>query len=784
MNHDTKQSIDFLQHWAPDGPWVLTSIRPDAGKTQTETFTGKDIDALTKWIEERQGIQNIYFAVNPPMHPMRTKAAKNDIKGMVALHVDIDPRVGEPIDLERQRAERLLKAFDPRPTVIIDSGGGYQGFWKLDKLYETDGNEAKAADYEAYNIQLEVLFQADKCHNIDRIMRLPGTINVPNEKKKRKGRKPALAKIVEADWSRVYPLTKFTPAPRVQTSGIGGNGGGVKISGNLADINLDDLPDGVSDRTKQLIVLGEDRDDVNRYSSRSEVVWAVLCELVRAGCSDDVMAAIMLDADYGISGHILDQQRPQQYAARQIKRAREFSINPHLLELNDLHAVIEDIGGKCRVVSEVMDYSLDRTRLTRQSFEDFRNRYMHIQIEVGHDKDGKAVTMPMGKWWLQNKNRRQYRTIVFAPGHEVENCYNLWKGFSCEAKPGNCQLLLDHILHNVCRDNAEHNEYILNWMARAVQSPDSPGQVAIVLRGRMGTGKSFMAKAFGSLWGRHFLQVSDPKHLIGSFNSHLRDCVVLFADEAFYAGDKKHESILKTMVTEETIMIEGKGVDAEAAPNYVHLMMASNNDWVVPAGGDERRFFVLDVGDKHMQDKAYFRAITQQLDHGGREAFLYTLLNRSLDGFDVRHFPKTAALQDQKVMSFTSEEQWWFEKLQDGEIGANGWPTDILKRELQDDYFKYAEQQKIMRRATPTTLGKFLAKALPAPYPIAFQQPHEDVVQDEYGHQSYRKTRAWFYKLPPLSDARAFWDDRYGGPYAWLNPVSTTEKTTNNEPPF
>jgi H+/Cl- antiporter ClcA len=56
-------------------------------------------------------------------------------------------------------------------------------------------------------------------------------------------------------------------------------------------------------------------------------------------------------------------------------------------------------------------------------------------------------------------------------------------------------------------------------MARSVQRPDSPGYSAIVFRGGQGTGKSFVAKTLGSLFGRHFMQVTDPKHLVGSFNA-------------------------------------------------------------------------------------------------------------------------------------------------------------------------------------------------------------------------------------------------------------------------
>jgi hypothetical protein len=60
--------------------------------------------------------------------------------------------------------------------------------------------------------------------------------------------------------------------------------------------------------------------------------------------------------------------------------------------------------------------------------------------------------------------------------------------------------------------------------------------------------------------------------------------VLLFGDEAFYAGDKKHESILKMLITEEMITIEAKGVDAEVSGNCIHLMMASNDrGWCPPA---------------------------------------------------------------------------------------------------------------------------------------------------------------------------------------------------------
>ena len=46
-------------------------------------------------------------------------------------------------------------------------------------------------------------------------------------------------------------------------------------------------------------------------------------------------------------------------------------------------------------------------------------------------------------------------------------------------------------------------------------------------------------------------------------------------------------------------------------------MMASNNDWIVPAGVEARRFVVFDVADDRRQDKAFFTALNDQMAKGG-----------------------------------------------------------------------------------------------------------------------------------------------------------------------
>lgn len=92
--HDTRAAVEFLRRWKPDGPWALTAIIPD-GKTETVTYTADDEAEMAKWIEERQGVKNLYFHVNPLRRRIDNKASKEDVAALAWLHVDVDPAAGE-----------------------------------------------------------------------------------------------------------------------------------------------------------------------------------------------------------------------------------------------------------------------------------------------------------------------------------------------------------------------------------------------------------------------------------------------------------------------------------------------------------------------------------------------------------------------------------------------------------------------------------------------------------------------------------------------------------------
>lgn len=358
-----------------------------------------------------------------------------------------------------------------------------------------------------------------------------------------------------------------------------------------------------------------------------------------------------------------------------------------------------------------------RQKITYSSPSDIKQFYVK-NVLVGYTQENMPKYKLLGEYWITHPKAKRFEQVVFLPNAaNHDGIFNLWQGFSCEPKVGSWDLFHDHLLNNICGGNSEHYKYLIGWIARMLQKPDSPGEVAIVLKGGRGVGKGKMASVLGKIMGQHFLQISNAKHLVGNFNAHLMDCIFLYVDEAFWAGDKQGESTLKVLITEKMNLIEAKGKDALLFPNYLHILMASNLSWVVPAGMDERRYFVLNVSDRKKQDKAYFAAIDKEMfEDGGCEAFMHDMLNYDLSGFEVRDVPKTEALLEQKIQSLQPHQQWWFEILQEGRLLPEDkiWSNQVSKKDLQEHYAQTLNLAGQRHRAYSTQLGMYLKELVPS----------------------------------------------------------------------
>jgi RepB DNA-primase from phage plasmid len=304
---DTEAALRFLDHmFGPECVRHLVAI-DENGMVATHSFEPSNVEPARAWIEARQGRANLYYSVNELKPSISNrKATKKDMARALHLHVDVD----DPKALSR------ISEFTPKPTAVVFSGGGYQAFWKLAEPAQD------LARVERINAELALQLGGDRCQDIDRIMRLPGTINLPNGKKRKTGRVPALAYVVETvtDWSRPYALDDFDEGGDEDLDPAN------VLPRDVTAVDVDHLPGSLSPETIELIQRGDApsapiRSKDAHFRSRSEAVWRVACELARVGCSAEAIAGILINPAHGISQSVLEKKRPNDYALRQAKQA-------------------------------------------------------------------------------------------------------------------------------------------------------------------------------------------------------------------------------------------------------------------------------------------------------------------------------------------------------------------------------------------------------------------------------------------------------------------------------
>jgi len=231
---------------------------------------------------------------------MSKKAAKKDIAAVEYLLGDLDPLDTETSENAKVRyLEQLNGSFEPKPSVIVDSGNGIQCLWKLtDSILlplDDKWDATVAAVEDRAKVLMERLGAKAGTQNIDRILRLPGTTNLPNAKKLKTGRVPCPTKLLSFNGVN-YSLDAFVP-------------GTPEDGGHHARQETDEKTHATEgDKLERIIRDGESGEF---KGDRSDAVWWVINEMLRRGYLDRTVVSTLLDRNNKISEHVYDQKHPR-----------------------------------------------------------------------------------------------------------------------------------------------------------------------------------------------------------------------------------------------------------------------------------------------------------------------------------------------------------------------------------------------------------------------------------------------------------------------------------------
>lgn len=389
--------------------------------------------------------------------------------------------------------------------------------------------------------------------------------------------------------------------------------------------------------------------------------------------------------------------------------------------------------------------------------------------------------------WLANARRRSYRSVDFMPGVEDSPIFNLWTGWAIQASSaGSCEAWLELLSKVICGQDEALTTWFLHWFANIVREPRSKPLTAPVLIGKQGAGKSLLLAYFGRILGSAYTTVTQEEHIYGKFNRHLATTLLLHSEEALYGGEKRHRGVIKSLITDEFRIFEQKGVDARQVRNYLRLALTSNEAHAAPAEPNDRRYTVIDLGDRIVSRELANRVVAE-MNNGGPAALFALLQAMQYDPAIARTNVKNEALAVLKGINMSPLESWWYDTLCSGSIlpdfaawaskPVSDWPAIVGSSSL---YLSMVIRLRTVGvRQVPSEalfanqLNKFVGLQLERRQ-VIFANPLSDDAPREIRYLSDRQSS--IVNLPSLTDCRKAFTIYVGHNVHWPADVPDSER--------
>ena len=287
---------NFLAALYPDVPdklWLeLRCIHPETGEVWSfwaQPDNDKQREPIFKQADKLNAEgYSVYFA---PCLRREKKGSAASAALVPALWIDVDCD-GNPT--KRDKGLARLREFEPAPSIIVDSGGGWHAYWLLDEPFLLETDEDKQRITHILHGLFRVL-DGDEAYvkSVASLMRLPDSINTKPD------RDSAIVQVMDWHPDRRYALSSFDwlavkPQSNGHTPMFSTNGNGHHP---------------LSSRTEQYLASGA------HNGSRNAELFAAACQMRDAGYSQG-------DAEHElVARHVEDGDDSENPAARE-KEAR------------------------------------------------------------------------------------------------------------------------------------------------------------------------------------------------------------------------------------------------------------------------------------------------------------------------------------------------------------------------------------------------------------------------------------------------------------------------------
>lgn len=193
------------------------------------------------------------------------------------------------------------------------------------------------------------------------------------------------------------------------------------------------------------------------------------------------------------------------------------------------------------------------------------------------------------------------------------------------------------------RTTLKQQDYLEQWLAQRVRFPQTPNNVAVVLRGDFGTGKGYWLDELASvLIGDINYKSVSTKDWKGDFNADMFESVIIHLEETKDTRQNTGE-MLKKLITQNRHRANEKNIPQKQVYKHFAIAISSNHKVPISIDKGDRRYFVP-AFSKHLQDNGdgvtgqnETQAFFHRFDHWLKRDGGYQEMRDWLENVELKH---------------------------------------------------------------------------------------------------------------------------------------------------
>ena len=630
--------------------------------------------------------------------PNSTSRIAKNVTELHALFIDLDCGPNKPYLSQIQAWESLVEKIGvnefPRPSLVVDSGGGIHAYWCFDNPLPKADWLLLATDFKSYWINQGLKIDPVVTADCARVMRVPDSFN---HKLENNPRPVTLLIPVAGKSTRKYTVDDIKKSLRV-------NSNVQSINHSLSKTSyVPPLKDSLTQNDASAYLISSSCKQIETIlntggATRSEPEWHADLGLLKY----TIEAPLIL--------HTASDKHPGYSAVDTADKAANWTASPTTCE-HYYSKLVSPLCVGCRfkgqltspiqlgyptprglktalkiipVASTIPAYlsaspellavsrkfAWDREAMNLYNIrtgryvqkERFNTHFANHLIDLGTSQKPRPVAL--GQAWIQHPLRREANGIRMAPNEPEDlpdGAINSWLGFDVAPIKGNIKPFIMLFKRQV--PNRNDRKYVLYWMANLFQNPASKSFTSIVMWSRIqGTGKNLIWECIGNLFNeRHFTLVGQEV-FDDAFTEWKANRVFVICDEVSSTDKRTTADRIKGWITSSSNAINTKNEPKFTQPNLIKYVFLSNHPDAVFLDDSDRRFFVVEVAQGRLSDHEAKGYISWR-DQDGRAALLHFLLNLDIKDFNAKSPAPMSSAKQEMIDDNKSDFESWLEQI-------------------------------------------------------------------------------------------------------------------------